>query len=478
MHENSAASKARIMAAFAMAAALGLAGGLSMWSPAFAPALAAALALLGGLATLHRRTIVFRAALSTVLLLAMFASASAPIGMAFAVNFASHSSWQYLCDAALAVWTTAWYMPAVIVTLYVARRMPFWLTPLVLGALIAASEYLRVEHSPNTLALLAYGFTDTPLLRTADMLGPFGAGALAVSFCGWIAAVVLHRDRMSAGLIALVFVLWAMIALAFDAPASAPALTTTSTTRVTVATANPADARQPVKWLVESVEHELSAAEGDLLVFSETTLPVPWQMLPASARDQLVGLAAKRNVALAIGGYRQLDERAYNTAVFLSPQDSEPRFVDKHVLFPLMEYMPHGTAWLRDALRLPGRDLSAGPADASTVTASGRAVGIVICYDVALPSLFARRATNADWMLLLSDMSWFGGTAASAHLQAMARWRAAENKRWLLSVAAPNEALLINPQGTVVARNAELHKPWRLSIPPAEGTGNNVRARR
>jgi apolipoprotein N-acyltransferase len=197
---------------------------------------------------------------------------------------------------------------------------------------------------------------------------------------------------------------------------------------------------------------------------------MPWDSLPSAAREKFHRLATERQATIVLGAFRQQQQHSFNSAVVIAPGATQPRFVDKHLRFPLSEYLPAGMGWIRRAMQMAARDLDSGPATARPIQSADHAFGIVICYEIGSPSLFGARARDANWMLLISDMSWFPSPNAAQHLRSMARWRAAETGRWLLSVSLPHGSMLVNPQGDIVDTPAPHAQLWRASVPASKAT--------
>jgi len=125
-------------------------------------------------------------------------------------------------------------------------------------------------------------------------------------------------------------------------------------------------------------------------------------------------------------------------------------------------------------MQMASRDLNSGHIAARPIQSGNHTFGVVICYEIGSPSLFAARAGDVNWMLLISDMSWFPSPDAAAHHRSMARWRAAETGRWLLSVSVPHGSMLVNPAGETVEVPATHEQLWRV-YDAATGAAREVR---
>jgi len=79
-------------------------------------------------------------------------------------------------------------------------------------------------------------------------------------------------------------------------------------------------------------------------------------------------------------------------------------------------------------------------------------IGQLICYEDLLASM-SRRATRAgaEVMLNILNDAWYGNTAAPYQHQALALWRAIENRRYLLRGSNSGVTSIIDAAGRIVA---------------------------
>jgi len=286
-------------------AAIGGGAGFAMVSASAWPVLLGALAALNAVVARHEVRPAARLALCMVLLLALFWMAADPIGDAFAHNFAPHPFWRLLTGFLVGAFVTLWYLPAAWFVIRISHRVPPAAVPVALGIAIALSEWLRVEVGCVPMALLAYGLTDTPLLRVAPWLGAYGAGALAVAGTGWVVMAGLSRVRHAAALLAA-FTLLA-VAVPSDSAFRGPEVRAGTRATVSLLHSTPLDdfSRSALKARAEAMMAAVEQASGELVVFGETALPMPWESLPAAVREKFHRLATERQVTIVIGAFRQ-----------------------------------------------------------------------------------------------------------------------------------------------------------------------------
>jgi apolipoprotein N-acyltransferase len=156
-----------------------------------------------------------------------------------------------------------------------------------------------------------------------------------------------------------------------------------------------------------------------------------------------------------------------NSAVVVDPEGREILQYDKMHLVPFGEYVP---AWaFPDKIGkitaevgnfVPGTSYRVAP------TPEG-GIGIFICYEDIFPQL-VRRITLAGAQVLVNicNDAWYGDSAASFQHLEMARFRAIENRRYLLRATNDGITALIDPYGRVekqIARHRTAVLPANFS---------------
>jgi apolipoprotein N-acyltransferase len=178
--------------------------------------------------------------------------------------------------------------------------------------------------------------------------------------------------------------------------------------------------------------------EATVLVLPEGALPLG-QPLPRPATAEVLG-----------GGFRQ-EGASLRSSVLRYGVGA--RFasgaVDKHRLVPLGEWVP-----LARLVRWSGLSAVGGlePGDPSRVLPRpGGAIGVAICYELADGTALARASRDgARWLLASANLDPYP-QALQAQFTALARLRAIETGRWLVSVANTGPSLVVDASGQVRA---------------------------
>jgi apolipoprotein N-acyltransferase len=75
-----------------------------------------------------------------------------------------------------------------------------------------------------------------------------------------------------------------------------------------------------------------------------------------------------------------------------------------------------------------------------------------VCVEAIRPGAFnAQVRDGAQWLLNLTDDSWFASRRAAAQHLEMTRLRAVETRRWLVRASHSGASAVIDPRGDVVA---------------------------
>jgi len=189
---------------------------------------------------------------------------------------------------------------------------------------------------------------------------------------------------------------------------------------------------------------------GTLLIWPESAAwPFAWPRDPLLARD--VAELAGRGCAVLLNTPTESGERTFNSVVLVAAGRAAERY-DKRHLVPFGEYVPFAGAipWLDKIARNAG-DFS--PAQELRLLGwSGERLGAAICYEVVFPGeVAALTRAGATALVTVTNDAWYGDSAAPWQHLAAARFRAAENRRWLLRAAITGVSAVVRPDGSLAA---------------------------
>jgi apolipoprotein N-acyltransferase len=152
-----------------------------------------------------------------------------------------------------------------------------------------------------------------------------------------------------------------------------------------------------------------------------------------------------------------------NTAFLISADESIVGRYHKRVLMPWGEYAV-GQQWIPGlrALLAESDALAAGTSAAPLELPSRAQLGVLICYEDVMPAP-ARQTVleGANVLVNLNNLDIFGRTAALRQHQHLARFRAIENRRWLVRCGINGSTAAISDCGRVI-KQAPTNKPATL----------------
>ncbi len=347
-----------------------------------------------------------------------------------------------------------------------ANRSAGWalhLAPFLWVGLELARTYLVTGFPWN---LLGYAVRPRGLEQIASVTAVYGLSFLAVATSASLAWVLLNPRRRSAWVAFLVWVAALMAGNALLLPP--PAKQTGPDVALLVQPNIPLAAsglKNWVPWLNPIPLEDLAArsvvaagapaAKADnppLLIWPEEPAPFYFNRDPVF-QGAMVNMAKDSHAYAIIGTVTfagQGTSQPKNSAVVLSPEGQEILQYDKIHLVPFGEYVP----WWA----FPGKigkitaqvgDFIPGKRVRIANTPEG-GIGVFICYEAIFPQLVRKiAAAGAGVLVNISDDGWFGNSAAPYQHFEMARFRAIENRRYLLRATNNGITAIVDPYGRV-----------------------------
>ncbi|MGH8207403.1 MAG: apolipoprotein N-acyltransferase [Steroidobacteraceae bacterium] len=330
---------------------------------------------------------------------------------------------------------------------------------------------------------LGYSQTDTVLAGFAPLAGVYGISAVLLLLGGALVALVRGPWRTRWCALALLVLAWPAGALLgrldWSHPVGKP---------VSVAVLQGA-IPQDLKWQAANagptrahyLQLENRALGARLIVWPEAALPQLANEIPQYLGD--IYSSARMHGSDVIMGILRVDEsgRYYNSIMTLADRVS---FYDKHHLVPFAEYfpVPHFVrTWLR-LMNLPFDDFTAGAAVQPVITAGGTLLAPGICYEDAygrdtLPAL----RHGAEVMVNVTNDAWFGHSWERYQHFQIARMRALEAQRPLISATNDGVSALVGMRGQVLAQAPDFVATVlrgtvqpRAGLPPFVRFGNDL----
>ena len=190
-----------------------------------------------------------------------------------------------------------------------------------------------------------------------------------------------------------------------------------------------------------------------LVVWPETAIPIDRDHIQPQLKQ--IANQARTSDSTLIAGIPIFNntQKAYTNSL-LAMGTISGRY-DKVHLVPFGEYTPFAQLLkpLIQHLNIPMSDLIAGARLQPLFEFGNSVIAPFICYEIAFSSQVFATVPKANVLLVASDDSWFGHSAASAqHLQ-IARMRALETGRPILFVSNGGVSAIIAPNAHLIQRS-------------------------
>jgi apolipoprotein N-acyltransferase len=340
-----------------------------------------------------------------------------------------------------------------------ARRLDpggTWVLPvLLLPGLYVLGEWLRGWLFTGFPWLdLGYTQIDAPLGGFAPIAGVYGVGLLTVLSGGLLWGLVRWgwRGRAIAAMaLALIWTAGGLLrGVEWTRAEGAPF-------EATVVQAN---IPQSMKWdpdaLVANIQAYLELTKehlgSDLIVWPETAVPAFLHEVRKGLVDPLSERARKDGSEIVLGiPVMKEDGRYYNGLLAIG--DTEDLYAKRH-LVPFGEFMPF-KRWVGPIARLfqvPMSDFSAGEDRRPLLKLGPRLAGASICYEDAFPEEVVQAMPEAQFLVNVSNDSWFGDSLAPHQHLEIARMRALENGRWLVRATNTGISAIVDDRGQVAGQ--------------------------
>lgn len=220
-----------------------------------------------------------------------------------------------------------------------------------------------------------------------------------------------------------------------------------------------------------------SVLTSSLIVWPEGAIPVP---LPLSQNffKEMGALAANNQSAIISGVPNQMPDQTHYTNAMVAvgivgennsgcPNVATPGCIyEKTHLVPFGEYVPFERL-LRGIiafLNLPMSSFIEGPSNQSPLIAQGFRFAPALCYEIAYPFYVQKISKGANFILTVSNDTWFGKTIGPLqHLQ-IAQFRAIETGKYVIRGTNSGYTAVIAPQGNILA----IAKPYETTVLTSE----------
>ena len=202
------------------------------------------------------------------------------------------------------------------------------------------------------------------------------------------------------------------------------------------------------KNTIESALINLSNAseEVDLLIWPESPLPY------LNSSQQMASFLARTNDLPTIlsGGWEYNNGNLQNV---MSVLGKEQTYAKQHLVI-FGEYIPF-EGFLRGLIEffdMPMSKIKSGNTNQELFTINGHQVLGLICFDIAFPLSYINQSKKADFIVNISNDTWFGSSYGPyQHLQ-IVRARALEFNKWIARGTSDGISTIVDNKGTIVSK--------------------------
>jgi apolipoprotein N-acyltransferase len=346
----------------------------------------------------------------------------------------------------------------------VLRGKSSYLNAGVLAALWVLNDGLRTVFLTGFPWLfLGDGHLDSPLSGWVPIIGVYGVSAIVVATGAYLAASGTDLfSSESPGTKLKSLATFCLIAILWVAGYSLNNIRWTHEEKQNFEVALlQINIPQELKWRASQRPKTLELLAGmtrenwdkDIIFWPETAIPVLYDQ--AKPLLEHFATEASENDAAIVSGipYRGWDSSENQSILHNSIVSiGDGRGINhKQKLVPFGEYVP-----LQSLLRgliaffdLPMSDFRKGPSDQPLLSTKGALAAAFICYEVVYPDFVASRAQNADYLITISNDSWFGTSIGPLQHLAMAQMRALENGKYMIRATNNGVSAIINDKGKI-----------------------------
>lgn len=302
---------------------------------------------------------------------------------------------------------------------------------------------------------LGYAATDTPLAAWAP-IGGVWLNSLIFAASGILLVELFRPQNLSQRAIKLTLLAlpWALLPLIDND-------WTQSGDKPVSVTLVQADTLQEEKWDPKYRETIFARYEAltlphsgdELIIWPETAISTFFSRAAPYLGDLLDKLDADGSALISGLPTHRMDpisrERKYhNSLAFITGGSG---VYHKQRLVPFGEYVP-----LEDHLRgvldffnLPMSSFSLPLGEQRPLLMNGMRIAAAICYEIAYPELVRQGSMESDFIVTVSNDTWFGHSIAPDQHMQIAQMRALETGRWVIRATNNGISGFIDPQGQI-----------------------------
>ena len=340
-------------------------------------------------------------------------------------------------------------LSAVFIAPFATVRLIQFTQNILLKSLFLASVLIILEFSRFLLLggfpwlLPGFVFLDTLGQTMIPIFGVYGASYIIYFFASLIALSILENRKifLSLGILSLSILIPNQINLNESLDEN-----------LSVSIIQPS--LDPFKKYTEGSELNIEdtlinltndSSDADLIIWPESPLPY----LESNPRmNQLINRIEEGSTVLS-GSWEYSNNKLHNAMTIFG---SDQTYLKRH-LVPFGEYVPF-ESMLRGLIEffdMPMSSLSAGESNQGLLKYRDYKILGMICFDIAFPLSYLNEIRESDFIVNISNDTWFGSSYGPyQHLQ-IVRARALEANKWVARGTSDGISTIVDNNGTIVS---------------------------
>lgn len=167
-----------------------------------------------------------------------------------------------------------------------------------------------------------------------------------------------------------------------------------------------------------------------------------------SIQAPMLQLVQNTGADLFTGSVRLDGLNSYNSSYLLKPGGTFSDYYDKIHLAPFGEYLPFARYFPFMSQLVPTIGNIASGTEPKIFQTNNREMGPLICFEVLFPDMaYTLREEGADFLVVITNLAWFGSSNAIPQELAIARIRAIETRLPLIHCANTGISGVFDPWG-------------------------------
>jgi apolipoprotein N-acyltransferase len=184
---------------------------------------------------------------------------------------------------------------------------------------------------------------------------------------------------------------------------------------------------------------------ADLIIWPESPLPY----LSSNPKMEKLIARIEEGPTVLSGSWKYKNNNLYNSMTILG---TDQTYLKRH-LVPFGEYVPFENTLrgLIEFFNMPMSSLNRGSANQDLLKFKDFRILGMICFDIAFPLSYLQEIRDSDFIVNISNDTWFGSSFGPyQHLQ-IVRARALESNKWIARGTSDGISTIVDNKGTIVS---------------------------